>query len=345
MQGNRTSPLASLRAKRAEWKRQGFTESVAAIDEVLAEVNGSSDPGSEESIDPLSAARAAIRAGVLDVATITAPERKWILTGWIPRGAVTLFAGDGGLGKSTLCLQLAGVLAHTVSGPLIGTIQPPPDPPPIVPTTGAAQTKSLIVTWEDDRRTLMDRRITMTGGAFPAGVNVLPVVDLNGTGGPVFAEGQPLSFGTAILEQAEDLGVGLLVLDPIAAAFAGNENDRAEVRAFLTWLSGWAAKTGAAVLLVGHPPKGESRSAGYSGSTDWANGVRSVMTLGKCVVGKEWSAGRNPKQRPLHGLGLRLIKANLGPPQPTVPLAWHDRRIRAVSSEDAADCWAALRPE
>ena len=40
-----------------------------------------------------------------------APPRRWTVENWIPAGQVTLLAGDGGIGKSTLVLQLAAAVA------------------------------------------------------------------------------------------------------------------------------------------------------------------------------------------------------------------------------------------
>ena len=64
----------------------------------------------------------------------------------------------------------------------------------------------------------------------------------------------------------------LVVIDPIAAAYACSENDRGLVRQFCTAFDKAAEDSGAAVLLVGHPSK--SGDEGYSGNTDWRNAVR-----------------------------------------------------------------------
>lgn len=46
------------------------------------------------------------------------PERRWIVEGLIPRGAVTMLSGDGGLGKSLLTLQL--LVAAATGGAWLG---------------------------------------------------------------------------------------------------------------------------------------------------------------------------------------------------------------------------------
>src|SRR5262249_52692808 len=40
-----------------------------------------------------------------------APPQEWIIETWVPRGEVTMLAGDGGGGKSTLMLQLSTACA------------------------------------------------------------------------------------------------------------------------------------------------------------------------------------------------------------------------------------------
>ena len=47
------------------------------------------------------------------------PEREWIVQDWVPRGEVTLFTGQGGLGKSVLALQLAVAVATGGSYPAL----------------------------------------------------------------------------------------------------------------------------------------------------------------------------------------------------------------------------------
>ena len=49
-----------------------------------------------------------------DPTTLTAegiPDREWIVPDWIPRGALSMMSGDGGLGKTLLGQQLATAVA------------------------------------------------------------------------------------------------------------------------------------------------------------------------------------------------------------------------------------------
>ena len=45
------------------------------------------------------------------------PPRRWLVKDWLPAGRVTLLAGQGGIGKSRLALQLAAGIAIGVTCP------------------------------------------------------------------------------------------------------------------------------------------------------------------------------------------------------------------------------------
>lgn len=96
------------------------------------------------------------------------------------------------------------------------------------------------------------------------------------TVGKLYAAGQTLR------NRCESVGARLLVIDPIAAAFGSNENDRALVRDFMANWQSWAFRTGCAVLILSHPPK--TKGAAYSGSTDWQAAARFLWTLERRVT-------------------------------------------------------------
>jgi RecA-family ATPase len=60
--------------------------------------------------------------------------------------------------------------------------------------------------------------------------------------------------------------------------FAGDENTRTQVRAFITALRGLALKYDLAVVLLAHPSvAGMASGTGTSGSTGWSNSARSRL--------------------------------------------------------------------
>jgi RecA-family ATPase len=98
--------------------------------------------------------------------------------------------------------------------------------------------------------------------------------------------------------------VDAVIIDNASDVFAGNENDRAQVRGFLRCLNQIAAGTDCAILLLAHVDKasvrmtvGKDTDSTFSGSTAWNNSVRS-----------RWAMTRE-KER----LILAHEKSNLGP--------------------------------
>ena len=125
-----------------------------------------------------------------------------------------------------------------------------------------------------------------------------------------------LDGGRKLLDYAETFKARILVLDPLAAAYAGSENDRSLVRAFLSHLAEWADQTGCAVLIIAHPPK--TGDDGYSGSTDWHNGVQSRWLLTPCKCG-----GKDDEKCPVQR--LRVVKLSEGRlPDTDLAFAWDD---------------------
>ena len=119
--------------------------------------------------------------------------------------------------------------------------------------------------------------------------------------------GELTGTGHALRRDCARLHATLLVVDPLAAAYACNENDRGLVRAFMSDWDGWTRRIGCTVLLVAHPSKA---SPEYSGSTDWHAAARAVWTLGK----EEAASGPETK--------LACLKTNYS--RPPDPLRLHN---------------------
>ena len=109
----------------------------------------------------------------------------------------------------------------------------------------------------------------------------------------------------------------LITLDTAADVFVGNENSRAQTRAFINILRGLAIQTGdAAVALASHPSlTGISTGSGLSGNTAWHNSVRARMYL------KAFSESENDDS------ALRVLeckKSNYGPISERIVLRWRN---------------------
>ena len=145
---------------------------------------------------------------------------------------------------------------------------------------------------------------------------------------PHWARYRMLDSGYAL--GAKRYEAGLLIVDPLAAAYACNENDRGLVRAFMASWDAWARDTGCTVLLIAHPPKTD---AAYSGSTDWHAAARAVWTLRLYDTGTGDATGKGGgKREPATAPRLQCLKSSYGlPPEPQ----WLERNGNWRVAQDA----------
>jgi len=252
------------------------------------------------------------------------PRREWLVNGWIPAGRLASLYGAGGAGKSRLALQIAAAVMHGGEPVMMPNRHDDLlDQASGLGTMRDGGQKVLWLTWEDETEEIR-RRWRMAHEAKAIKVKYpdrdrLTLIDMRKIGGPLWAPapGGHVSnratwtpAGRRFLQTMR--GHALAIIDPLAAAYASSEIDRALVRAFASALDGEAERSGCAVLLIGHPPKeAEKGGSGYSGSTDWRNAVRSMMVLeksdetGHCLDGSDSDKARAWR--------LRLDKASYAP--------------------------------
>jgi RecA-family ATPase len=236
------------------------------------------------------------------------PNRLWHVDGLIPGRTVSILSGDGGVGKTLLALQLA--IATATGTSWIGH----------APARGPV----VFISAEDDHDELHRRLYDVAAGQ---GLRVedlgdLHLLSLSGKDA-VLAYPQPGSDAVeasplfkAIEDAITKICPALVVLDPLADMFAGNEIVRVQARQFIGLLRGLALRSGAAVLLLSHPSQsGINSGSGASGSTAWNNSVRSRLYFD--WPKKEDDAVRDPEARV-----LSLMKANYGPLNVSISLRW-----------------------
>lgn len=248
--------------------------------------------------------------------------RVWLIDGWLPLGVVALLTGEGGAGKSRLALQLSAALAAERGDPhrwIDGAAAPA-----IGAGAPAGGVPVVYASWEDRPDEIARRLSEISGGPAPwcePGVlDNLRILDLAGRGPLWCSSGRydmpdlsPL--GQAVRRVAVDCQARLLVLDSLAAVYGANENDRSQVRGFMSSWDAWASAVGCAVLLIGHPPKS---AAGYSGSTDWHAAARARWELARRPL---QSGPRSARADPLCWQ-LALVKSNYGPEPEPLRLDW-----------------------
>lgn len=302
---------------------------------------------SPETLAALTERLAALQAGAQtyeplpysDADWSATPEpRHWLVDDLLPAGRLALLTGAGEIGKSRLLLQIAARVAYDVDEPMLPTVagaaadasravaqhRDAPYEAPYVRRHGRA----IIVTWEDETNEFQ-RRIhqAVAAGAVPPltkWIERFHVVNMRAIGGPIWGP-RPGSYGAVgawteaghrLLALLERDRPALLALDPTAAAYGCNEIDRAQVRVFCSALDGAAERYGTTIVLCHHPPKTESS---YSGSTDWRNACRALLTLGRTCTGYFRVADEKKVEAP----ALAREKGNYGRPTDPVWLVDH----------------------
>jgi hypothetical protein len=203
------------------------------------------------------------------------PPRLWAIDHWLGMGHVTLLAGAGGSGKTSVAQALASCLALNR------------DYLDNVPATR----RVLMWACEDDKHELHRRQLLIANklGAKLQDFTNLFVHSYDGEQVELagLADGRLVAAPMLdeLCEQIGDYKADVLVLDNIARLYAGNENDRHQVTNFMAMLTGAAKATNAAVLLLGHP--GKALGSEYSGSTAWEGAARARLYLGRTLPDKE----------------------------------------------------------
>lgn len=293
------------------------------------------------------------------------PEpRAWLVPGLLPAGRLASLYGTGAAGKSMLALQLAAGLMHN-HAPLCPDRDEDDadaliaDSALLQPAAADGPQRVLWLSWEDEapemvRRWRMLHRAGAIRSAYPDPAR-FTFVDMRKFGGQALwapDHGKHVST-TAGWTMAGHMflrsmpGHALAVLDPLAAAYASSEIDRALVRAFTSAIDGAAEEHGCAVLLVAHLSQsgGGKDGGGFSGSTDWQASVRSHMVLETSDdSGQFFDEGDSGgKAKYTRASGYRLMNLKQSYAVPADPL-WLIRRWAAATEDRGASlAWFGAR--
>jgi hypothetical protein len=193
----------------------------------------------------------------------------WLVPDFIPRGSLTVIAGDGGFGKSALTLHLAACLTNGAA--CFGLAY---EPPPVG--------RVLLAGCEDGEEDTILPRLAAAGAALDL-IEAVGDVEGDDTGAAPFALSPS---GIAALEAliGERGDVLAVVIDPVAAFVPDQIDDHkdAHARRMLRPLAEMAERTGVAVILIKHLNKSDSGNAGnlVSGSRAYVNASRAAFLLG-----------------------------------------------------------------
>ena len=228
---------------------------------------------------------------LVELSTRQWPPTTWAVADMLPHGHVTLLSANGGVGKSTVALQMAVAVATGTE--FLGL--------------KSTQGRVLVFSAEDGDAILHTRlaHIAADAGTSLADLSAqMTVWDATRCEPTMWRETGPTDRLAWLAERAAQERPTLLIIDNASDVYAGNENDRAAVRAFVRALAAIAADVDCAVLLLAHVDKASVRGlvsadtmSTFSGSTAWHNSARSRLAM----------------TREGELVSLRHEKANLGP--------------------------------
>lgn len=188
------------------------------------------------------------RAVIVQLSEITPQPLQWLWLNRIPFGKLTMFAGDPGVGKSLIIIDLA---ARVSTGAALPDCQ----------GSGEAQ-DVLLLTAEDDLHDTVRPRLDVAGADPDRIVCLKGVREMLRDGYRSFLLARDL----ALMEEAlrNRPTIRLVIIDPISAYLGGADSHRNDdVRGLLAPLSEMAARNRVAVVAVTHLNKGHIGRALY----------------------------------------------------------------------------------
>jgi RecA-family ATPase len=197
----------------------------------------------------------------------TPPTRTWLIDHWLTYG-ITLLAGRGGIGKTLIAQTIGTALA--IGRPFVDGIPAP--------------RKVLMWACEDEHDEIWRRQVAINQflGCTMADIDGRFVIEsrLGSANGMWVQAYGALAPGPALKEwheQIADLEADVAILDNIAHAFGGNENDRHHVTSFINGLASPTERP-VATILLGHVAR--SQGSEFAGSAAWENAARTRWFFG-----------------------------------------------------------------
>jgi RecA-family ATPase len=255
------------------------------------------------------------------------PQPEWAVLNRIPLRQCALFTGEGAAGKSTIELHRAA--AHVLGRDWLGTM----------PKQGPA----LYIDAEDGAEIIHHRldaiRRHYDGVTYADlvknGLHTLSLVGPNCD--PLLATANrngvivPTTTFKQLRERVADTKPVSITIASCADVFAGDENDRYQVRQFVRLLTGLTIISGGSLVLVSHPSlTGISTGTGLSGSTQWHNAVRARFY----IKGTKPGSGEQPDN------DLREIvfkKNQYGPKSDNITLRYTDGMFLPVKGKTSIE--------
>ncbi|MBD8515823.1 AAA family ATPase [Plantibacter sp. CFBP 8804] len=237
----------------------------AIVSEVLAKRPDLARPAATESPDRSAASPSgspARRAVLTRASSIKSKRQRQLKRGAVPLSTLTVVAGRGGEGKSSLVLRwIADGTRGELDGDLFGDRIP-----------------AIIVAIEDDWPSVVVPRLKAAG----ADLDLVFRVDVATEEDGRTRESTPtLPLDVEVFRSASrETGARVLVLDPASSVFSGDLNKREDARQSLDALASLAQDEEIAVVLILHMSKGGGQPGDrLSGSHALRDAARSVLLV------------------------------------------------------------------
>ena len=204
---------------------------------------------------------------LVQCSTIETKPITWLWNGFIPQGKLTLLAGAGGTGKSTLGFNFAATISNAGAWP----------------DGSRCDVAANVLVWssEDDAADTITPRLMAVGANLSRCGIISGAIDENGLRCPFDAArdmGQ-------LREATQQIGgVSLLIIDPIVTAVTGDMHKANDVRRSLQAIVDFATETNCAVIGITHFAKGtagKNSAERVIGSQAFAALARMVLVAAK----------------------------------------------------------------
>jgi putative DNA primase/helicase len=204
---------------------------------------------------------------LLQCSTIQAKPITWLWNGYLPSGKLTLLAGAGGTGKSTIAFSFTGIVSNGGAWP----------------DNSRCNTAGNVLIWssEDDAAdTILPRLMAVGANLSRCGI-ISGAVDEDGLRCPFDAASDMGRLREAV-QQID--GIALLIVDPIVTAVTGDMHKANDVRRSLQAIVDFASEMNCAVLGITHFAKGtagKNSAERVIGSQAFAALARMVLVTAK----------------------------------------------------------------
>lgn len=187
----------------------------------------------------------------------------WTVDGLVLAQEITLLVADGGVGKTTAALAIAGAVAGGALA--FDYLDFTTVPAPV-----------LFVSEEDPAGVLLNRLEALIAGHGWDRQAVLSQVHLLTLAGVRLTD---LRWQVHLVSEARRVGAGLIVLDPLVELTDGDESSNTEQRPVIRFCRALIRATGAAVVVVHHAGKaveGKRKLDRIRGASAWGAAARSI---------------------------------------------------------------------